>query len=70
MRFVCIVASSLVSGSYYNGGGASDIKFWRLAYLDDIQFAPHGKHPVLGVKTTVSSRSTCDVSGCLLWDSE
>jgi len=25
MRFVGIVASGLVSGSYYNGGGASDI---------------------------------------------
>jgi hypothetical protein len=26
MHFVGIVASGLVSGSYYNGGGASDIK--------------------------------------------
>ena len=25
MRFVGIVASGLVSGSYYNGGGTSDI---------------------------------------------
>ena len=25
MRFVGIVASGLVSGSYYSGGGASDI---------------------------------------------
>jgi len=25
MRFVGIVASGLVSGCYYNGGGASDI---------------------------------------------
>ena len=25
MRFVGIVASGLVSGTYYNGGGASDI---------------------------------------------
>ena len=25
MRFVGIVASGVVSGSYYNGGGASDI---------------------------------------------
>jgi len=25
MRFVGIVASGLVSGSYYDGGGASDI---------------------------------------------
>ena len=25
MRFVGIVAAGLVSGSYYNGGGASDI---------------------------------------------
>ena len=25
MRFVCIVETGLVSGSYYNVGGASDI---------------------------------------------
>ena len=25
MRFVGIVASGLISGSYYNGGGASDV---------------------------------------------
>jgi len=53
MRFVGIVASGLISGSYYNGAGASDISALKLSILLDIQFAPHREHPVLGVKTSL-----------------
>jgi len=51
MSFVGIVTSSLVSGGYYNVGGASDINALKTGILHDIQFAPHREHPVLGVKS-------------------
>jgi hypothetical protein len=58
MLFVGIVASGLVSGSFYNGGGASDINTLKssrkiyitfTAYLTDMHertcFAPQIKRP-------------------------
>jgi len=60
MSFVGIVTFGLVSGSYYDVGGASDINALKTGILHDIQFAPHREQPVLGVKTTVCQRSTCD----------
>jgi len=54
MSCVGIFASGLVSGSYYNGGGASDIKALYTSKSNDIQFVPHKEHPVLGVKTAVN----------------
>jgi len=53
MYFVGIVVAGLVSGSYYNGAGASDISALKLSILLDIQFAPHREHPVLGAKTSL-----------------
>jgi len=60
MGFVGIVASSLVSGSYYNGRGASDIDALKTRSLHGIQFPPHREHPVLEVKITVCYRSMCE----------
>jgi len=60
MSFIGIVPSGLVSGSYYNVGGASDINALKGGILHDIEFAPHREHPVLRVKTTVCQRSTCE----------
>jgi len=55
MGFVGIVSPGLVSGSHYNGGGASDIN----ASLHDIQFVPHREHPVFGLKPTICDRRLC-----------
>ena len=51
MSFVGIVTSGLLSGGYYNVGGASDINALKTSILHDIQFATHREHPVLGVKS-------------------
>jgi len=60
MRFVGIVASGLVSGNYYNVGGASHIEASKTRNLNDIQFVSHREHSVIGVKTTVCDRNVCD----------
>ena len=41
MRFLGIVSSGLLSGSYYNEGGASDINASKTKIVYDHQFAPH-----------------------------
>jgi hypothetical protein len=60
MRFVVIFASALVSGSYYSGGGSSDINALTRKKALDVQFTPHRHHPVLGVKTSQWYRSICE----------
>ena len=64
MRFVGIVASGLVSGCYYNGGGVIDIDALKTS-LYEIQFAPHRENTLLVVKPAVCHRSIY-----LLWDGE
>ena len=36
------------------------LTLWRLASLHDIQLVPDREHPVLGLKSTVFDRSTCE----------
>ena len=69
MRFVGIVASGLVSGSYYNEGGASDINV--------LKTSKSTWHSVRNSQRTENreclepqSATAVHVTGCLLWDSE
>jgi len=50
MRFVGIVVFDLVSGCYYNGGGASGINALKTNKSNDIYFAPHGECHTIGLK--------------------
>jgi hypothetical protein len=53
MNFVGIAASGLESGSYYNGGGESDINALKTNKSKSHAFTPQREHHRLGLKTTV-----------------
>jgi hypothetical protein len=50
MRFVGIVVFDLVSGSYYDGGGTSEINALKTSKSNDIQFVRQGECHSIGLK--------------------
>jgi len=58
--FCCIVASGLVSGSYYYGGGASDINALKTSKSTCHSFRTSPTTPRACSKSIVCYRSVCE----------
>jgi len=67
MRFVGIVSSGLLSGSYYNGGGASDINALKTSNSTWPSVRTSQRTPRAWSKNH-SLLLHYMLSGCLLWD--